>query len=364
QMPPSLLPRVPLSLLLTASSSSSSSSIAGCSSAATAWSSQRIRRSQGTLIKRFTSSRAVGIASPTQIKVQFRNGVPTLTVPLPSRREEPCLFPLRPLTENVGILCENMKTEDRGIDFAAVYTNDGIRLSSSSSLEHVLQMKTFRLRINDVLYDVTVEKPYGHVISSDEGLQKMDGLRETVSALHATLCLDEYKEERERRLARALEEAESQLEPMEKEKNRIAMDCDAHANRVMWGLFAVMGVQTGLFARLTWWEYSWDIMEPVTYFSTYLTVIGSAAYYMHTKQSFEYPIAKNRIFTKRFHKKAVLEGFDIDRYMAMVGRVEKLREELKRLRDPLFHHLPIPTLERFEETLLQEPTTTSLDKKQ
>lgn len=30
---------------------------------------------------------------------------------------------MRPLTENVGILCENMKTEDRGIDFAAVYTN-------------------------------------------------------------------------------------------------------------------------------------------------------------------------------------------------------------------------------------------------
>lgn len=46
---------------------------------------------------------------------------------------------------------------------------DGIRLSSSSSLEHVLQMKTFRLRINDVLYDVTVEKPYGKEMNSDEG---------------------------------------------------------------------------------------------------------------------------------------------------------------------------------------------------
>lgn len=40
--------------------------------------------------------------------------------------------------------------------------------------------------------------------------------------------------------------------------------------------------------------------------------------------------------------------------MVMVGRVEKLREELKRLRDPLFHHLPILTLERLEQTLLSE----------
>lgn len=47
-------------------------------------------------------------------------------------------------------------------------------------------------------------------------MSKLDSLRETISALHATLCLDEYKEERERRLARALEEAERELEPMEK----------------------------------------------------------------------------------------------------------------------------------------------------
>ncbi|GMR45507.1 hypothetical protein PMAYCL1PPCAC_15702 [Pristionchus mayeri] len=357
-MPPSLLPRVPLALLVTASSSSP---IAGCSSTAPLWS-RSSRRQQSQMIRRFVSSSAVGAASSTKIVVQFRNGVPTLTVPLPSRREELCLFPMRPLTENVGILCENMKTEDRGIDFAAVYTNDGIRISASSSLEHILQMKTFRLRINDVLYDVTVEKPYGQQIGTDEGLSKLDSLRETISALHATLCLDEYKEERERRLARALEEAERELEPMEQEKNRIAHECDAHANRVMWGLFAVMGVQTGLFARLTWWEYSWDIMEPVTYFSTYLTVIGSAAYYLHTKQSFEYPLAKNRIFTKRFHKKAKIEGFDVDLYMSTVGRVERLREELKRLRDPLFHHLPIPTLERLEQTLIQESASNLIKK--
>ncbi|KAF8372614.1 mcu-1 [Pristionchus pacificus] len=358
-MPPSLLPRVSLALLVTSSSSSS----AGCSSTSPLWSNYIKRHSTTATVRRFVTTTSVGAASGTKIVVQFRNGVPTLTVPLPSRREELCLFPMRPLTENVGILCENMKTEDRGIDFAAVYTNDGIRLSSSSSLEHVLQMKTFRLRINDVLYDVTVEKPYGKEMNTDEGLSKLDSLRETISALHATLCLDEYKEERERRLAKALEDAERQLEPMEQEKNRIALECDAHANRVMWGLFAVMGVQTGLFARLTWWEYSWDIMEPVTYFSTYLTVIGSAAYYLHTKQSFDYPLAKNRIFTKRFHKKAAIEGFDIDLYMAMIGRVERLREELKRLRDPLFHHLPIPTLEKLEQTLIQESSKNVITKK-
>jgi hypothetical protein len=45
-----------------------------------------------------------------------------------------------------------------------------------------------------------------------------------------------------------------------------------------------MGVQTGIFARLTWVEYSWDIVEPCTYFATYFTVFATFGYYIFTKQ--------------------------------------------------------------------------------
>ena len=45
-----------------------------------------------------------------------------------------------------------------------------------------------------------------------------------------------------------------------------------------------MGFQFGILARLTWWEYSWDIMEPVTYFVTYGTIMAMTAYYVVTKQ--------------------------------------------------------------------------------
>jgi hypothetical protein len=45
-----------------------------------------------------------------------------------------------------------------------------------------------------------------------------------------------------------------------------------------------MSVQFGILARLTWWEYSWDIMEPVTYFVTYGTAMAAYAYYVITKQ--------------------------------------------------------------------------------
>ena len=51
-----------------------------------------------------------------------------------------------------------------------------------------------------------------------------------------------------------------------------------------WLGLGLMAVQFGVLARLTWWEYSWDVMEPVTYFVGYGTAIAMFAYYVVTKQ--------------------------------------------------------------------------------
>lgn len=51
-----------------------------------------------------------------------------------------------------------------------------------------------------------------------------------------------------------------------------------------WVGLGLMGTQFGFMARLTWWEYSWDVMEPVTYFVGYATAIAMFAYYVITRQ--------------------------------------------------------------------------------
>lgn len=58
---------------------------------------------------------------------------------------------------------------------------------------------------------------------------------------------------------------------------------------------AYMATQFGILARLTWWEYSWDIMEPVTYFITYGTAMAMYAYFVLTRQVRH----NNRIITVR-----------------------------------------------------------------
>ena len=51
--------------------------------------------------------------------------------------------------------------------------------------------------------------------------------------------------------------------------------------------------QFGVLARLTWWEYSWDIMEPVTYFVTYGTAMAAYAYFVLTKTEYLFNDAGN-----------------------------------------------------------------------
>ncbi|CAB3409341.1 unnamed protein product [Caenorhabditis bovis] len=281
------------------------------------------------------------------LDVRFERGLPLLEVPLPSRNAV-CQFTMRPLSDTVGSFCEFLKQEDRGIDYVAIYGKSGVKLATSTSIEHLLQFGAFRLRINDKFFEVNVPETGDNIFSSDR-LRQLDDLRATVATLHAALCVDEYKLSRERNLLVKLENAETLLKPLHEEKQCIEKECEEHAERVMWAGFAAMGVQTGLFARLTWWEYSWDIMEPVTYFATYSTVVATFGYYLYTKQNFEYPTARERVYTKQFYRRALKRGFDIEKYNRLVTEVEELRAQLHRIRDPLFQHLPVSYLSKLEQ---------------
>ena len=71
---------------------------------------------------------------------------------------------------------------------------------------------------------------------------------------------------------------------MEAVKTELDKKAAQRANVMVWGGLAFMAVQFGFLARLTWWEYSWDIMEPVTYFVGYGTALIMYAYYVVTRQ--------------------------------------------------------------------------------
>lgn len=93
-----------------------------------------------------------------------------------------------------------------------------------------------------------------------------------------------FQIEKERKLLSKLDDIKYELEPLEKAKNDVDAKAEQRANMFVWGGLAYMGLQFGFLARLTWWEYSWDIMEPVTYFVGYGTAMVFYAYFVLTRQ--------------------------------------------------------------------------------
>ena len=55
---------------------------------------------------------------------------------------------------------------------------------------------------------------------------------------------------------------QAELAPLEQRRQQLAELADKRSNNLIWLGLGMMSVQFGVLARLTWWEYSWDIMEP------------------------------------------------------------------------------------------------------
>uniref|UniRef100_A0A2K5PD31 Calcium uniporter protein n=1 Tax=Cebus imitator TaxID=2715852 RepID=A0A2K5PD31_CEBIM len=249
------------------------------------------------------------------VTVVYQNGLPVISVRLPSRRER-CQFTLKPISDSVGVFLRQLQEEDRGIDRVAVYSPDGVRVAASTGID-LLLLDDFKLVINDLTYHVRppkrVEMGFCHV--------GQNGLELLTSSYPPTLA------------SRSAEIIDVRIEISRKAEKRTTL--------VLWGGLAYMATQFGILARLTWWEYSWDIMEPVTYFITYGSAMAMYAYFVMTRQEYVYPEARDRQYLLFFHKGAKKSRFDLEKYNRLKDAIAQAEMDLKRLRDPLQVHLPL-----------------------
>ncbi|XP_026134908.1 calcium uniporter protein, mitochondrial-like [Carassius auratus] len=275
-------------------------------------------------------------AATEDVTVVYQNGLPVISVRLPSRRER-CQFTLKPLSDTVGVFLQQLQAEDRGIDRVATYSTDGVRIASSTGID-VLLMDSFQLVINDTTH--TVQPPRRELLPHEDA-ERLNDVKLLVQQLYSTLLIENHQLTKERELIGRLEDLNSQLQPLEKVKEELSKRAERRTTWVLWGGMAYMATQFGILARLTWWEYSWDIMEPVTYFITYGTAMAMYAYFVLTRQEYLYPDARDRQYLLFFHKGAKRTCFDIEKYNKLKDAIAEAELDLKRLRDPLELHLPV-----------------------
>ncbi|XP_017863724.1 PREDICTED: calcium uniporter protein, mitochondrial isoform X4 [Drosophila arizonae] len=269
------------------------------------------------------------------VLLEYVNGMPQLTVRLPSRNEL-CQFALKPISHTVGHLLAMLREEDRGIDRAAIINKHGVRIASSCTIERLLDDE-FSIQINNRNLDV---KPPEREKITIEKIDKMDEVRKIIAQLYEAFNVGEYQLEKSNQLAKELETLRYELEPLEEKKMELVKKAERRTNMMTWVGLGLMSVQFGILARLTWWEYSWDIMEPVTYFVTYGTTMAMYAYYCVTKREYIMENVYNREYSLNMYRNAKKAQFDIEHYNRLKRKSAELEYNLSRINDPINMKLP------------------------
>ncbi|KAL4581873.1 hypothetical protein LXL04_006407 [Taraxacum kok-saghyz] len=135
------------------------------------------------------------------------------------------------------------------------------------------------------------------------------------------------------------------LEEMEQWKSQIDEKAEKMVRRELWGGLGYLVVQTAAFMRLTFWELSWDVMEPICFYVTSMYFMIGYAFFIRTARepSFE------AIFHSRFRVKQMklmkMEGFDYQKYNEMKKACGSQSQS--------HHHQPWPREDRIKFKFLK-----------
>ncbi|KAM7154964.1 calcium uniporter regulatory subunit MCUb, mitochondrial isoform 1-T1 [Molossus nigricans] len=270
------------------------------------------------------------VAPPDEITVTYRHGLPLITLTLPSRNER-CQFVVKPMLSTVGSFLQDIRNEDKGVRNAAILTADGSEIATSTLME-ILLMNDFKLVINKVTYYVQCPKKEKLSI---EHTTEMENMKSLVYRLFTALHLEEFQKKREQHLLEKIDHLKGQLQSLEQMKAGIEARSEAKTSGLLWAGLALLSIQGGALAWLTWWVYSWDIMEPVTYFITFANSMVFFAYFLVTRQDYTYSAIKSRQFLHFFHKKSKQQHFDVVQYNKLKEDLAEAKESLSQLRRSL-----------------------------
>ncbi|XP_020596267.1 calcium uniporter protein 6, mitochondrial-like [Phalaenopsis equestris] len=108
-----------------------------------------------------------------------------------------------------------------------------------------------------------------------------------------------------------------ELNQLQKKKEEIDMLAHKQVRCILWSGLGFFVLQVGLFFRLTFWEFSWDVMEPIAFFTTTAGIIVGYAYFLFTSKDPTYQDLMKRLFLSRQRKLLQKKNFNMDRLMEL-----------------------------------------------
>jgi len=129
-----------------------------------------------------------------------------------------------------------------------------------------------------------------------------------------------------------LKKLQAQLEDINKLAHK-------QVRRILWSGLGFLITQVGLFFRLTFWEFSWDVMEPITFFTTTTGLVVGYAYFLITSRDPTYRDFMERMFESRQRKLIQRQNFNLEKYLELQRRCKDPLEKACGASNPDMAHL-------------------------
>ncbi|KAF8048080.1 hypothetical protein N665_2684s0003 [Sinapis alba] len=106
------------------------------------------------------------------------------------------------------------------------------------------------------------------------------------------------------------------IELKELEAVKAVIDVKAHSlvRRELWAGLGYLILQTAGFMRLTFWELSWDVMEPICFFVTSIYFMGGYGFFLRTSKEPSFEGFYQSRFEAKQKKLMNVHEFDVERY--------------------------------------------------
>ncbi|XP_023911423.1 calcium uniporter protein 2, mitochondrial [Quercus suber] len=105
-----------------------------------------------------------------------------------------------------------------------------------------------------------------------------------------------------------------ELEEMEKQKAEINKKADILVRRELWGGLGFLVLQTAGFMRLTFWELSWDVMEPICFYLTSMYCMAGYTFFLRTSREPSFEGFYRSRFQSKQKRLMKINNFDIAKY--------------------------------------------------
>jgi len=125
---------------------------------------------------------------------------------------------------------------------------------------------------------------------------------------------------------------DNQIEPMYEELVKLEKTTNDTTDISLLAFLSVWTMSTVSIGRLTWWEFSWDIMEPVAWATQAGAMLFWGWYYFITRNENSMSDLQNRIKNKKLVKKLQKHNFNTDKYNQLIQRRKEVDDQLAKFK--------------------------------